>query len=73
VWTTRCFPLLLGRLLVYKDTEDGEPETVITDVARGHKTILGVSVVVVLDRVFLSGELKEKTFDWYAQDRQGNV
>jgi hypothetical protein len=67
------FPLPLGRRLVYKGTEDGEPETVITDVTRDHKTILGVSVVVVLDRVFQSGELKEKTFDWYAQDRQGNV
>ena len=67
------FPLPLGRRLIYKGTEDGEPETVITDVTRDHKTILGVSVVVVLDRVFLSGKLKEKTFDWYAQDRQGNV
>jgi hypothetical protein len=30
-------------------------------------------VTVVLDRVFLNGELKEKTFDWYAQDKEGNV
>jgi hypothetical protein len=28
---------------------------------------------VVLDRVFLDGVLKEKTFDWYAQDDDGNV
>jgi len=28
---------------------------------------------VVLDRVFVHGELQEKTFDWYAQDKQGNV
>ena len=40
---------------------------------RQHKTILGVSVVVVLDRVFLKGVLKEKTFDWYAEDEDGNV
>jgi len=67
------FPLPLGRRLIYKGREDGWPETVITDVTRDHKTILGVPVVVVLDRVFQSGQLTEKTFDWYAQDRQGNV
>ena len=71
--TNPLFPLPLGRRLIYKGTEDGEPETVITDVTRDHKTILGVPVVVVLDRVFMSGELVEKTFDWYAQDKQGNV
>jgi hypothetical protein len=67
------FPLPLGRTLIYRATEDGEPEAVITEVTRNHKTILGIPVVVVLDRVFQGGELKEKTFDWYAQDRHGNV
>jgi len=67
------FPLPLGRRLIYHGSEDGERETVITEVTREHKTILGVSVVVVLDRVFLDGVLKEKTFDWYAQDEDGNV
>jgi hypothetical protein len=67
------FPLPLGRRLIYRGTEDGERETVITDVTRLHKTILGVPVTVVLDRVFLAGELKEKTFDWYAEDKNGNV
>jgi hypothetical protein len=71
--TNPLFPLPLGRRLISKGTEDGEPETVITDVTRNSKTILGVPVVVVLDRVFRSGELVEKTFDWYAQDKRGNV
>jgi hypothetical protein len=71
--TNPLFPLPLGRRLIYKGTEDNEPEKVITDVTRDQKTILGVPVVVVLDRVFQSGELVEKTFDWYAQDKQGNV
>jgi hypothetical protein len=48
-------------------------QTEYVKLTRDHKTILGVSVVVVLDRVFLGGTLQEKTFDWYAQDRQGNV
>ncbi|HSE44139.1 MAG TPA: hypothetical protein VLA89_02300 [Gemmatimonadales bacterium] len=71
--TNPLFPLPLGRRLLYRGTEDDLPETVITDITRGQKTILGVAVTVVLDRVFLHGELKEKTFDWYAQDAEGNV
>jgi hypothetical protein len=71
--TNPLFPLPRGTRLIYHGTEDGQPERVVTDVTREHKTILGVPVVVVLDRVFLDGELKEKTFDWYAQDEDGNV
>jgi hypothetical protein len=67
------FPLPLGRRLIYRGTGDGEPMRVVTDVTRQHKTILGVPVVVVLDRVFVSGELAELTYDWYAQDWHGNV
>jgi hypothetical protein len=71
--TNPLFPLPLGTRLIYHGTEDGLPERVVTDVTSEHKTILGVPVVVVLDRVFLGGVLKEKTFDWYAQDQDGNV
>jgi hypothetical protein len=34
---------------------------------------MGVNTTVVRDQVFVDGELAEDTFDWYAQDRQGNV
>jgi hypothetical protein len=33
----------------------------------------GVPCVVVDDRLYLGGRLKERTSDWYAQDRAGNV
>jgi hypothetical protein len=69
----RYFPLRPGTRFIYRGTEDGEREKVVTDVTHRHKTILGVKVVVVLDRVFLSGTLKEQTLDWYAQDEDGNV
>ena len=69
----RYLPLRPGTRFVYQGTEDGEPEKVVTDVTHRQKTILGVKVVVVLDRVFVSGALKEKTLDWYAQDKHGNV
>jgi len=69
----RFFPLRPGTRLVYKGVADGEAETNVTLVTYHRKEILGISAVVVLDRVFVDGELKEKTFDWYAQDEDGNV
>jgi hypothetical protein len=69
----RYFPLRPGTRFVFEGEEDGETETNITVVTHDRKNILGVSTVVVLDRVFVHGELKEKTLDWYAQDKQGNV
>ena len=37
------------------------------------KTILGVDTVVVLDTISSQGQPVERTHDWYAQDKQGNV
>jgi len=37
------------------------------------KMILGVETTVVRDTVWVNGEIAEKTMDWYAQDKQGNV
>ena len=69
----RFFPLVPGTQFVYKGEEDGEQETNVTLVTKERKHILGISAVVVLDRVFVDGELQEKTLDWYAQDTRGNV
>jgi hypothetical protein len=69
----RFFPLVPGTRHVSVGEEDGEPATNVLLVTRDRKNILGVSATVVLDRLFVRGELKEKTFDWFAQDKQGNV
>jgi hypothetical protein len=37
------------------------------------KVILGVNTTVVHDKVWADGKLIEETFDWYAQDKEGNV
>ena len=37
------------------------------------RVVSGVATRVVRDRVFLEGLLIEDTFDWYAQDNDGNV
>jgi len=69
----KYFPLEPGTTFVYKGkTEDGtEGDTVA--VTSDTKNIMGVECVVVDDRVTEGGELTEKTYDWYAQDKEGNV
>jgi len=42
-------------------------------VTHSTKKVMGVKCVVVDDRVWAGGKLTEKTFDWYAQDKAGNV
>jgi hypothetical protein len=42
-------------------------------VTRQTKMILGVRCTVVRDTVFQHGRPIERTFDWYAQDKKGNV
>ncbi|HEV7364216.1 MAG TPA: hypothetical protein VGN76_00065 [Gemmatimonadales bacterium] len=67
------FPLVRGTRFTYRGTEDGQPEQVVTKVSQRDKTILGVKVTTVVDRLFIVGELREETLDWYAQDEDGNV
>jgi len=67
------FPLQPGKTFHYTaQTADGT-ETEEMTVTNETKSIMGVSAMVVHDQVFLNGSLTEDTFDWYAQDRQGNV
>jgi hypothetical protein len=47
-------------------------ENVVT-VTTDTKVIMGVTCLVVHDVVREKGVLKEDTYDWYAQDKQGNV
>jgi hypothetical protein len=67
------FPLTPGARLVYEGHSEGEREVVTIEVLSETKEILGVTCVVVKDAVEAAGELKELTFDWYAQDADGNV
>ena len=67
------FPLTPGTVLVYEGTSDGEREVVTVRVTNRTKGILGITAVVVRDTVRIAGEIREDTFDWYAQDVDGNV
>jgi len=63
------FPLKIGNRWEYR----GANETNLLEVLNDTKLIEGVTCVVVDDRVFANGDLKEDTDDWYAQARDGNV
>ncbi len=71
--TNPLFPLVPGTVIRYDgQTEDGtEIDSVI--VTSTTKVILGVTTTVVRDVAYLNGVLEEETFDWYAQDVDGNV
>jgi hypothetical protein len=66
-------PLRPGTTLIYEGISGGERETVKVTVTHDTKEIMGIAATVVRDRVFVDGTLAEDTFDWYAQDPQGNV
>jgi len=55
----------------YEFESAGEQTKVVVTSER--RTVMGVSTVVVSDKVFADGKLSEDTSDWYAQDRAGNV
>jgi hypothetical protein len=68
------FPLRPGSRWVYRETdESGSAQRVVVRVTRRTRMVAGIEARVVRDTVTERGELVEDTFDWYAQDRAGNV
>lgn len=71
--TNKYFNLTPGKKMVYEgQTEDGI-EKIEFYVMGETRIVEGVENIIVWDRVWLDGELIEETFDWYAQDKEGNV
>jgi hypothetical protein len=67
------FPLTPGTTFTYEaETEDGRETDVVT-VTHDTKEILGVTCTVVRNTATLDDVIEEDTFDWYAQDKEGNV
>ena len=67
------FPLTPGVVLVYSGEDEGTPARDVFRVTRRTRRILGVRATIVDDRVYKRGRLAERTHDYYAQDRAGNV
>jgi len=67
------FPLTPGTTLVYSGTKDGKKALDLFAPSQETKLVDGVITRIVEDRLFLDGWLQERTSDYYAQDRCGNV
>jgi hypothetical protein len=78
-FTTRIdnpyMPMRPGSRWVYRETEaGGAAQRVVVKVTRRTKRVAnGITARVVRDTVTERGRLVEDTFDWFAQDRAGNV
>jgi hypothetical protein len=62
-------PWIPGTVFHYRSAQEEITVTVTHDT----KVIVGVTCTVVHDVVTEDGEVTEDTFDWYAQDKAGNV
>jgi hypothetical protein len=69
----RYFPLVPGTAFHYRGYSGDTAQTDDMVVTQRTKTILGVTCTVVRDTVSEHGKPVERTFDWYAQDKAGNV
>jgi hypothetical protein len=69
----RYFPLAPGTRWVYEGASEGEVERTEVEVLDERREIEGISAVVVRDTVYVDGEMVEDTYDWFAQDSEGNV
>jgi hypothetical protein len=68
------FPLTPGDRYVYRETDGTHKEKVVLSVSDKTKQIAnGITARIVHDRVTERGMVIEDTFDWYAQDSDGNV
>ena len=71
------FPLVPGTVFhwvnLINDDGGSSTENNIVTVTSNIKKILGVNCEVVHDFIKEGGELTEDTYDWYAQDKFGNV
>jgi hypothetical protein len=67
------FPLQPGTTFIYKGSKEGSKQRDEFAVTDRTVVIDGVTCRVVHDKVFMQGVLQEDTFDYFAQDVDGNV
>ncbi len=68
------FPMAPGTRRVFRETDaEGAVRRVVVTVTNDTKTIMGIEARVVHDIVTEDGQVIEDTFDWYAQDSEGNL
>jgi hypothetical protein len=71
--TNPFMPLKPGQTFIYFGTKDGQVAVDFVIPSTQTRVVDGVTTRVVEDALFLNGLLEERTSDYYAQDRCGNV
>jgi hypothetical protein len=67
------WPIKPGSHWVYREVEGGETQRVDVKVTDKTKVLSGVTARIVHDQVTRKGQVVEDTYDWYAQDSDGNI
>jgi hypothetical protein len=68
------WPMAPGSRWVYREREGGHTNRIVVTVTRRTKVVAsGVRARVVHDIATEKGRVVENTYDWFAQDRAGNV
>jgi hypothetical protein len=68
------WPMRPGSRWIYRETDaDGVEQRVEVTVTNDTRDVMGIEARVVRDVVTEDGDVVEDTFDWYAQDADGNV
>jgi hypothetical protein len=68
----KYFPLKPGTTFFYRGNKQGSTRDEMA-VTHSTKKVMGVECVVVNDKGWEAGKLIEGTYDYYAQDKKGNV
>ncbi len=66
-------PYAVGSRWVYEGVSDGESERIEIEVLDDTREVMGITATVVRDTVYVDDEMVEDTYDWFAQDSDGNV
>jgi hypothetical protein len=68
------WPMAPGTTWVFRETDaEGNEQRVVVTVTNETKEVMGIETRVVHDLVTEGGEPIEDTYDWYAQDADGNL
>ncbi|MEO5886199.1 MAG: hypothetical protein ABIQ77_00920 [Anaerolineales bacterium] len=67
------FPLIPGSTKVLEGMTENGLEHIEIKVLSETREVMGIQATIRQDTVYIGGELVEDTFDWFAQDKTGNV
>ena len=66
-------PMIPGTSMVIEGISDEGRERIEIVITGEKRLVMGVVCTVVRDTAYVAGEMVEDTYDWFAQDRFGNV